>query len=406
MFKLPSLPAVNLFAKKKTSEFLTLDIGTDFVKCFVFRHNVEQDTFTIIGLGKQKLSSFSTRAGVVVDYAGVKEASEVALREALNQASSKTKDVIIGLSGEVTKGLVTTVRLTRPHHEIPINDKELSSLITKIQETAYLEASKEIIDMTGNPDLEIELTNSSISWVKLDDQFVKDPLGVAAKKMEVALFTAFSPTFHLELLQKLAKDLKLKIITITSEMYALSKCLSTKEGYENVILMDIGGETTDVGIVFGGGLVATRTLSLGGRHITRAISECFGLSLEDAEEKKLMYSLGTLDVDETARIKECVKDVLDLWLSGLEVLFLDFNGIKTFPSKIIITGGGSSLRGIDGFLAYDSWLRNIQFKETPIFEKAQIASLIRVVDSTAKATSGDDIMPASLSEVFIELERR
>ncbi len=404
MFKFPKLPTVNLFPKKKPNEFLTLDIGTDFVKCFAFKYNQESQNFSVVGLGKQRLANFATRAGVVVDFNGVKEAASLAILDAKNQAQTKTNNVIIGLSGEVTKGLVTTVRLTRPHHESPISDKELAALIARIQETAYLEASKEIIDMTGNPDLEIELTNSSISWVKLDDHFVKDPVNMPAKKMEVALFTAFSPTFHLELLQKLCKELKLNIITVTSEMYALSKCLSVTEGYENVILIDIGGETTDVGVIFGGGLVATRTLSLGGRHITRAISECFSLSIEDAEEKKLMYTLGTLSVEESASIRDCIKDSLDLWLSGLEVLFLDFNGIKTFPSKIVITGGGSSLRGLDGFLAYDSWLKNIQFKETPIFEKASLNSLIRVSDLTGKATTGDDIMPASLSEVYLEME--
>jgi len=401
MFKLPSL-----FGKpSKPRQFLTWDIGTDYVKCLVFDTALPSvRKLSIQGIGKQPLGYLYTRGGAIVDYEGVKEASEVAIAEALSSADSKTRDVVIGLSGEMTKGLVTTVRLTRTNPNDPISEGELSKVVAKIQDTAFLEASKEVAMMTGNPDLELDLTNSSISSVKIDGTFIGNPIGMTGERIEIALFTAFSPSFHIEILDKLAKKLKLKILAVSSEMYALSKSLTNSSKDPNMILMDIGGETTDVGIVFGGGLIATRTLSLGGRHLTRAISETFGLPFTDAEEKKLRYSLGTLSPEEMENVEACLRNVLEIWISGVELLFSDFDGVKTFPSKIYLIGGGSSLGDVLTLLEKEPWTRNIPFKEPPVFERVSVSDLSYISDLTGKTVGHDDVMPAALSEVYLELK--
>ncbi len=398
------------FFKTKRSakgQFLTLDIGTDYVKCLLFELSQSEtgQKLHIVGFGKQPLSYLYTRGGAIVDYDGVKQTVSAAIAEALSASDSKLKDVIIGLSGEVTKGLVTTVRLTRPNADVPMSEKELSILISKIESSAFVEASKEVSMMTGNPDLEIDLTNSAISNVKLDGVYIKDPLGLTGEVIEIALFTAFSPSYHLKLLQKLTKELGLKIITITSGLYALNKSLIEKHEQVNLILMDVGGETTDVGIVFGGSLVATRTLSLGGRHITRSISERFGLSYSDAEEKKIRYSLGNLPEEENIKVYECVREVLDLWLSGIELLFSDFEGIKTFPSRIFLLGGGSSLKDLLSVLEKEPWTKTIPFKEPPIFDRLLVSDLSLVSDMTGKLTGQDDILPASLGGIYLEAAR-
>ena len=396
------------FLSRKTGEnesFLTLDIGTDYVKCLVFEFSEHSPTkVQIKGVGKQPIGYLYTRGGAIVDYTGVKEACEIAVSEALATYDSKPTGVILGLSGDMTKGLVTTVRLQRPEPEIPISEQELSKVISKIQETASLEALKGIAEMTGNPDLDISLTNSSISSVKLDGNYVKDPLGLTGASLEIALFTAFSPSFHLKILQKLMKDLRLKILAVSSQMYSLSKLLCANDENSNMILIDVGGETTDVGIIFGGGIVATRTLSIGGRHVTRAISDTFSLSFSDAEELKLRYSLNNLTTDESDRVFQCISGVLEIWVSGVELLFSDFDGVKTFPSKIYLVGGGSSLPDLPQIIEKEPWTRNIPFKEPPTFAKVAFSDLSAIVDMTGKVNALDDIMPASLAEVFLEMK--
>ncbi|MBI4091117.1 pilus assembly protein PilM [candidate division WWE3 bacterium] len=388
----------------KHKDFLTLDIGTDYVKCLSFEYTEDPEPkLSISGMGKQPLGYLYTRAGAIVDYEGVKQVTEVAVKEAISSSGTKTREVILGLSGETTKGLVTTVRLVRPEPERKVSTEELSRIISKIEETALAEAMREVAVMTGNADIEIALINSALSFVKVDGVYIKEPLGATGRVLEIALFTAFCPEFHLDLLQKLTRDLKLKMLTVTSQLYALSKLLSEKKEDANMVIMDVGGETTDVGVVFGGGLVATRTLSMGGRHVTRVISEAFGMSFGDAEEKKIRYSLGNLDQEESFKIKECVGEVADLWLSGVELLFSDFDGVKTFPSKIFLVGGGALLGDILEKLNKEPWTRSIAFKEPPTFEKVAFSDLHGIHDLTGKITGLDDILPAAIAEVYLEL---
>lgn len=403
MFKLPEF--FNKSHSPKTSQFLTLDIGTDYVKCLVFEHDPESfdSKLKVIGASRQPLGYLYTRGGAIVDLEGVKEASQQAVTEALNLANSKTKDVIIGLSGETTKGLVTTVRLTRPEPETAISHKELSSIISRIQETAYIEASKEIAEMTGNPDLDIDITNSSVISFKVDDTYVTDPKGLSCKRMEVGLFTAFSPSIYLNVLQSLAKALKLNLLTISSEMYALSRLLAKSHEDANMVIIDVGGETTDVGIVFGGGLVATKTLSIGGRHFTRAISEAYSLPINEAEEIKVKYSLNTYSDSDSLKIRQCMREVLSFWISGIELVMSDFEGVKTFPSRIVLTGGGIGLRDIPETLETTSWARNVAFRNPPVFEKVNLTDLKIIKDLTGQALSFEDIMPASLGSIYLEM---
>ncbi len=406
--KLPFL--FNKIKAKRKQNFLTLDVGTDYVKCLLFEvlpsspsAPVALPKLQVVGYGKQPLGYLYTRSGAIVDFDGVKQAASMAISQAC-AGRKNVRDVIIGLSGEMSKGLVTTVRLTRADEAEKITQKELSEITARIEESAFLEASKEVAAMTGNPDLEIDLVNSAIAATRLDGLYVEDVLGLTGKKMEIALFTAFSPSFHMKIIQKLAVSLRLNILTIASDMYSLNKSLSNSKADLNAIIMDIGGETTDVGIVFGSSLVATRTLSIGGRHITRAISETFGLSFVDAEEKKLRYALGTLYDFESQRIAECIKDVLELWLSGIEVLFSDFDGVKTFPSKILLVGGGSHLKDLLSLIEREPWTKNIPFKEPPTFERIKFSDIRDITDMTGKIQGQDDVVPAALSRVYLEMK--
>ena len=188
-------------------------------------------------------------------------------------------------------------------------------------------------------------------------------------------------------------------------MYALSKVLSRDENYANVVIIDAGGETTDVGIVFGGGIAATRTLSLGGRHMTRILAETFNVNMREAEELKVRYTLANISPDQALIIKESLDKVLALWVSGLEVLFSDFDGIRTFPSKVYLVGGASALNEVLEVLRKEPWTKHIPFKEPPSFERAYMSTLNGLVDYSSKTIEVEDIMPVSLAEVYLEMER-
>jgi hypothetical protein len=97
-----------------------------------------------------------------------------------------------------------------------------------------------------------------------------------------------------------------------------------------------------------------------------------------------------------------LEDVLTIWLSGVNLLFAEFSGIKTFASRIYLTGEGFEVPDIYEMLVTEPWTKSIPFREPPEFSKISLSELPLISDLSGKASSLEWTMPASLSILFLE----
>ena len=171
----------------------------------------------------------------------------------------------------------------------------------------------------------------------------------------------------------------------------------------DAVIIDMGSDITDIGVAFGGGIVTTKTLPMGGAQFTHQISKKTGLSYFAAEEKKLAYSYGNLNDSEVASVQDSMERVFEIWLSGIELAFAEFTGIKTFASKVFLVGGGVMLPDIQEILTHEPWTKSIPFKSPPEFVKLGLADLPLVKDGTGKIDNPAYVLPASLALVYLEV---
>lgn len=299
---------------------------------------------------------------------------------------------------------MTTVRIVRGK-EGPISSKELDDAYERIYNEAYNQAQNVFLEVTGDSEIDFQMITSSTVYSKLDNNLVDELLDQEGQTLELAVFTAFSPTYHLDMLSDIAKELKLNVLAISSNMYALTKSLGFSKGKDfDGVVMDLGGEVTDVGAVFRGGIVTTRSLDLGGSHFTKILSKSLDLSYVDAENRKLEYSYGRLPESDGLLMKGYIDNLLDIWLDGVELLFTEFEGVKTFAPSIYMVGGGAELSDIYDVASKEPWTKSIPFKTPPEFSKLSIEDLTLVVDKTGKVHSMEDIIPSALSVVYLELK--
>jgi len=119
---------------------------------------------------------------------------------------------------------------------------------------------------------------------------------------------------------------------------------------DTVALLDIGSDRSNLCIVAGGKPVYVRTLSRGGRGITRALQDTLGISFEEAERKKI--STGVILDEEMDEIGSTIRRslaplIIDLRQS-LHACEVQQNiSVKRF----YIAGGGARLTNIDKFLS-------------------------------------------------------
>lgn len=153
------------------------------------------------------------------------------------------------------------------------------------------------------------------------------------------------------------------IETVDVGPYALYNAIDFNDGFENVVILDIGAKTTNI-IISKEGKVWTRNLPIAGDDITRAMAEGLNVSFEAAEDRKKKEGLVLLDEREgyQAQISNLITPVLtDLLTEVSRSIGYYKSQFDSAPfSGIVLTGGTSKLKNIDSFFE-----KNLKLKTFP-----------------------------------------
>ncbi|MCX6809547.1 MAG: rod shape-determining protein [Candidatus Berkelbacteria bacterium] len=381
---------------------ISLDIGTEFVKTLIFK--IEKDKARVLGVGRQRQRLADIQGGVVTDIYGVIRNCEAALEQAATQAKIMPEQVIIGIAGELVKGITTDVKYIRPDQNAKINMDELTEIVNRIQKHTYERARKILAYETGHREVNVKLVNSAVVDVKIDGYHVTNPLGFQGKEMEVSVFNAFAPNVHLGALQTIAESLDLDLLSIAAEPFAVARCMgSDQESDFSAIFIDIGGGTTDIAVVSKGGLVGTKMFALGGRAFTKRVSSVLGEPFLEAEQDKLNYSAGKLPDDKKTIVEKAIKQDCEVWLSGVQLTLEEFSDLELLPSKIMLCGGGSNLPDIERVLNEAKWGRNVPFAKKPTVSFLRPKNISSIIDDTNELTEISDVTPMALANLAIDV---
>lgn len=394
---------------QKKNSFLTVDIGSQSVKCLAFKRTIDEEDqqhkIKLVGMGKEWLEPWSVRSGHILEIDKVAKALDSAIFKATEEIDEDIDDVIFGVSGDICDCIVTTAKSIRQKNDKPIKLKELEAVELKVINAALENAQERYVGKTGNTKANLELITTASVYTKIDEEEVMHPEGQLGSRIEMALFNAFTPKYYLKTLEELSGLLNLNIMAVTSNLYSLNECLKYQKENTKLdsVIIDVGSDTTDVAIIFGGGIVTTGSIPLGGSQVTKHLSNQTGLNFAEAEKRKYDYSFDKLAEEEKEETKKYLEESIQLWLDGLEVLFNNFEGIKTFSSDIYITGGGSKLPALIEALETKPWHRSIPFKDTPNFVKLNANNIPFVLDTTGEANKEEFVIPIALSKIFLEI---
>ncbi len=394
----------NLFSGGSREHFLALDIGTEVTKALVFQINQQEKTANVVGVGKQRQKKGNMQSGAVSDIAGVIEVCQLAIDDALGQAKLKNvKKAVVGIAGELVKGTTTTVHYERLNPDSRIDFPELKNIIQKVQVKAYERIQQQIEWETGQ-DIEVKLINAAIVDVRIDGYQVTNPIGFQGKDVSVSIFNAYAPMIHLGALQTIADELRINLLSIAAEPYAVARSVDYDDVLDfSAIFIDIGGGTTDIAVVRNGGLEGTKMFAFGGRAFTKKLAQELRINFEEAEELKISYAQGKLGNDVSDKIQQIMQSDCNVWLSGVELSLSEFANSDVLPSKILLCGGGSGLPGIKKALNSKDWLKDLPFAKAPVVSYLQPRDVARVIDETGTLRNPQDVTPMGLANLVLDV---
>ncbi|HEY8171379.1 MAG TPA: cell division FtsA domain-containing protein, partial [Candidatus Limnocylindria bacterium] len=201
-------------------------------------------------------------------------------------------------------------------------------------------------------------------------------------------------------LQSVADALKLQLLGVIAEPYAVATCLDPGElGDTGAVFIDIGGGTTDVALVRGGGISGTKMLALGGRAFTKGLGERLGLSFADAEAAKLA---ATSDV--ASEVADALLEDARIWRDGVELMIGDLAEGELLPGRILLCGGGADLPQIAAVLDEEGWWQRLPFARRPKVRTLAPDEVVGLRDATGLLGTRQDVTPMALAHQALILD--
>ncbi|MBC5805990.1 MAG: cell division protein FtsA [Candidatus Eremiobacter antarcticus] len=328
-----------------------LDIGT--TKTATVIASVAKDgSMDVTGFGVAP--SFGLRKGVVTDLEETVKSVEAAIENAERMAGVHISDAFVGITGEHIKSL-------NSHGIVAVSgdDREVVPLDVK----RVVDAST-IISLPA----ERQLVHSLPREYLVDGQNgITDPIGMSAARLEVDTHIVTAGSSFVANVLKCVHRAGIEPRGVIFEPLAAGAAvLLPEERNAGVVLIDIGGGTSDIAVYWGGGVYHTWTVPVGGNIITNDIALGLKTSFSEAENIKQLY--GTADVttdvaEETFEVKalsgrttrSAAKSFLrQIIVARMNEIFkiVRANLAENCPpevmlAELVLTGGGAQLAGID-----------------------------------------------------------
>lgn len=391
-----------LRASRRTAEddyIVALDIGTEYVKALIAKQ--VDDTLEIVGMGRAHQDVSDMHSGAIADISGVVRNCEAALSEAEDQAGLQAKRVVIGIAGELVKGVTNTIRYRRPQPDRPLDVAEMEFIIEKVQERSQGRAQKQIALETGNEDVEVKLVNSALVSIHIDGYKVSNPIGFQGKDVAVQIYTAFAPMVHIGALERVADELALELLAVAAEPFAVSRSVLGTDASSSftAILADVGGGTTDIAVVNDGGVEGTKMFGIGGRSFTRTIASDMELSYKDAEKLKLNVGNSQIKPAVAKEVDAAIERTLAVWVSGVELALSEFDSVDHLPNRILLCGGGASLKRLVEVLQQEDWHKDLPFTKKPTVHHIDPSEVVGITDTTGQVNDHTFITAMGLLRV-------
>ena len=265
-------------AKKSTEVVVGLDIGTTKIACFVGVKN-EHNKIQIITMGQSE--SLGVMRGVVSNISQTVDSIKTAVQEASDRYEGRLDigGVYVGIAGQHIKSYKHRGIYTRPNANDEISAADLQALEDDMHRLV-VSPGEEIIHVLPQ---EYHVDGS---------QGIKNPIGMPGARLEASFHII---TGHVNAAVNINRSVikaGLEVENMILEPLASAAAvLSNEEKEAGVVLVDIGGGTTDVAIFHEGIIRHTAVIPFGGNIITDDIKQGCNIMHKYAEKIKTSYGM-------------------------------------------------------------------------------------------------------------------
>lgn len=326
-----------------------IDVGS--VKtCSIIANISDGRNLRILGVGIEP--SKGLNKGVVVNLEETKNAIRESVRKAERSCGLRMDSAYVGITGR---------------HINSMNNKGMVA-IAKGDRRVSNDDLRRVIDSakTINVPNDRRVLHTLTRHYTLDgQQGVKNPVGMHGLRLDVESHVVTAATAPVQNLIKCIRAAGIEVEDLILESLASAEAvLSPDEMDAGVLMLDIGGGTTDIAVFKDGSIWHSAVLPVGGTQITRDISIGLGIPYDIAEELKKKYgNLLLSSVNQKAEIRDSIlggdghslmqQDLCEIIRARVEEMLkmtlIEFprSDATLLPKGVVLTGGVANLPGMD-----------------------------------------------------------
>ena len=364
-----------------------VDIGTTKV-CTVIAE-IKEEEINVMGVGWQE--NYGASKGAITNIADTTEAIRKSIQKAEDMANVKVEAVLASISGKHILGI-------KGHGETTLSHSKQKEITEHDMDRAMEGATS--VPMAQDKE---KLHVISTQYIVDTQDEIENPVGMTGMKLEVDAYVITGSVTAVDNVRKVVERAGYKAEDVILQALASANAVLYKDEKDiGVLLLDIGGGTTDMALYYKGALRFVKVIPVGGQLITNDLVKGLQTPKNIAEDIKKKYGIFDPAVNE----KDDLIDVPDMGSSKVSkveasklsyyikprvrelVKFieaeLEKEGIERnmYAGGVVLTGGTALLKGIDRIITEEMDIR--VRVGTPLKEK--VVGLFDIVNTTEYAT--------------------
>jgi cell division protein FtsA len=326
-----------------------LDVGTTKIRTVIA--SPEEGKLRILGVGLVPAAGLAR--GIVVDREQATAAIKESVHRAERMAGLQISGAYVGISGAHIACRNVTGRIHLPGGEVTPADVE-----------KVIQSARDNIRTTP----EQEIIHALVRDFAVDGEpEIKRPVGMRGSRLDVEVHIVIGVGSIIGNLQDCVRETGVQVLKDVLEPLATaSAVIKEAERDLGVMLVDIGGGTTDVAVFHEGSICHTASLPVAGHHVTRDLAQILRCSPEHAETVKRRFGAALTDLVTTEELVPVVEVgtetprmvprrlLAEIIQPRMEEIFsmvrenLQSAGVyEAVRGGVVMSGGGSQLAGCE-----------------------------------------------------------
>ena len=321
-----------------------VDIGTTKVATVIGEVNNFEQIETICNTS-YKCSGL--KKGKIINEDEISLSLAKTIKDAEDETNLKINSAYVTIPGKYVTIVQNSITKEVKDKYSGISIRDVQNAIMQVKDIEIPEG-KTLIDIV--PD-KIVLGNGTV---------VADPVGSLSSSFTMSAQVILADKDYVRQLNSIFKKVGLEIDGIVPIALAeRNLVLDSNELHDNIAIIDVGAENTDIGVFENSSFIYTNSIPLGGENITNDIAVVLNITEEEADKLKRQYGLALksfIDNDNDIILNTCKdnnknkiiksSELIEIIEARIEEMFSIINkdltnqGVKPRINNIILTGQG------------------------------------------------------------------